>query len=84
MSTKPEPGKDFRTSDLYFAAYLQVAGAPLVRNDREPGGKVFFVFDGSVVNIEELKTAWFNHSGRVAALPFSNAIKSLKSVCHMT
>jgi hypothetical protein len=86
MSAKPEPGKslDFRTSDLYFAAYLQVAGAPLVKHERESGGKVYFIFDGSVANIEELKTAWLNHTGKVAALPFSNAIKSLKSVCHMT
>jgi hypothetical protein len=84
MSAKPDHGKEVRTCDLYFAAYLQVAGAPLVRHEREQGGKVFFIFDGSVANIEELKTAWFNHTGKVPALPFSNAIKSLKSVCHMT
>jgi hypothetical protein len=76
-------GKDFRTSDLYFAAYLQVAGATLQRTDREPGGKVFFVFDNTVVSIEELRTAWFNQTGRVAALPYANSVRTLKSLCHM-
>ncbi len=76
------PG-EFRTSDLYFAAYLQVAGVPLTRTEREPNNKVFFVFDTAVSNIDELRTAWFNQTGRVPALPFANAVKSLKSICHM-
>lgn len=77
-------GKDeFRTHDLYFAAYLQVAGTTLKGTEREPGGKVSFVFDRSLVNIDELRTAWFNRTGRVEALPYADAIKSLKSICHM-
>jgi len=74
---------EFRTCDLYFAAYLQVAGARMLRTDRSGNNKVTFVFDSSVTNIEELKTAWFNRTGRVEALPFADAIKSLKSICHM-
>ena len=74
---------EFRTNDLYFAAYLKVAGAFMQQTVREPGGKVFFCFDKTVSNIEELKAAWFNHSGRVAALPYANEIKNLKSICHM-
>lgn len=74
---------EFRTSDLYFAAYLQVAGVQMIRPDRNGHGKVSFVFDTSIANIEELKAAWFNQSGKVPALPYANAIKSLKSVCHM-
>ena len=84
MASKTQKeGGDFRTSDLYFAAYLQVAGMPLKETEREAGGKVNFVFDTSLGNIQELRTAWFNHTGRVAALPYANAIKSLKSICHM-
>lgn len=82
MNKTPE-NSEFRTSDLYFAAYLQVAGVSMVRTDRNGSGKVSFVFDASVANIEELKNAWFNLSGRVAALPYANSIKTLKSVCHM-
>jgi hypothetical protein len=74
---------EFRTSDLYFAAYLQVAGVSMVKSERNGNGKVSFIFDTSVSNIAELKTAWFNQSGRIPALPYANAIKALKSVCHM-
>lgn len=83
MSTKLEGPSEFRTSDLYYAAYLQVAGVPMLPPERNGNGKVSFVFDSSVSNIEELKNAWFSMSGRVPALPYANAIKTLKSVCHM-
>lgn len=72
----------FRTPDLYFAAYLQTAGVDLKRTDRE-NNRVYFVFDSSISNIEELKTGWFNKTAKVPALPFADNIKSLKSVCHM-
>lgn len=74
---------EFRTSDLYFAAYLQVAGVAMVKTDRNGSGKVSFIFDTSISNLEELKNAWFGQTGKVAALPYANAIKTLKSVCHM-
>jgi len=45
--------------------------------------KVSFIFDTSIVNLPELKTAWFNQKGKVPAQPYANAIKSLKSICHM-
>ena len=74
--------KVFRTPDLYFAAYLQTAGVGMVRTDKE-NSRVFFVFDVSIANIEELKVGWFNNTAKVPALPYSNSIKSLKSICHM-
>ena len=81
MTTRVD--NEFRTSDLYFAAYLQVSGVPMTRTDRNGSGKVSFIFDTSVCNIEELKNAWFNQQGRVQGLPYANAIKILKSICHM-
>jgi hypothetical protein len=84
MTTPKNGTSDFKTSDLYFAAYLQTAGVEMTRTERSADtGKVFFVFDTSIANIEELKAAWFNNSGKVAANPYAYAIKSLKSVCHM-
>lgn len=74
----------FKTHDLYFAAYLQVAGVLLARSERGPNGKVAFVFDPGIGNIPELKDAYFNNTGKIQALPYANAIKSLKAVCHMT
>jgi len=83
MSSKGSNGKnEYRTPDLYFAAYLQTAGVELKGTSRE-NNRVYFIFDTSIANIEELKTAWFNNSGKVPAQPYSNAVKSLKSMCHM-
>ena len=73
---------EFSTPDLYFAAYLQTAGVQLVRTERYEG-RVYFVFDSSISNIDELKSAWFNNQGKVAAQPYAHTIKSLKSICHM-
>jgi len=77
------PDNEFRTSDLYFAAYLQVAGVTMTRHDRNGTGKVSFIFDTSISNMDELKNAWFSQTGKVAALPYANAVKTLKSICHM-
>jgi hypothetical protein len=73
----------YRSNDLYMAAYLQTAGVPMIRTERDPKGKVTFVFDTSVANIEELKQAWSTNQGKVAAQPYAMAIKSLKAVVHM-
>jgi Domain of unknown function (DUF5659) len=72
----------YHTTDLYFAAYLQVAGAPMQKHARQ-GSRVSFVFSCDIVNIEELRTAWFNKSGKVSALEYANTIKNLKHLCHM-
>lgn len=83
MDCKMAKDNEFSTSDLYFAGYLQVSGVQMTRTDRNGMGKVSFVFDTTLCNIAELKNAWFNQQGRVQALPFANAIKSLKSIVHM-
>ena len=76
-------GAEYTTTDLYFAAYLQVAGVPMIRTDRQKSGRLTFVFGADVANIEGLKTAWFNQTGKVSALLFANTIKNLKHICHM-
>jgi hypothetical protein len=73
---------EFKTPDLYFAAYLQTAGVEMKRTDRE-NGRVFFVFDVSIANIDELKQGWFSNTAKVPAQPYAHCVKSLKSVCHM-
>lgn len=77
------PSVEYATHDLYYAAYLQTAGVRMIRTDRQGAGRLSFVFDTSFSNIEELKAAWFNQSGKVSALLYANAIKSLKHICHM-
>jgi len=82
MKKSEQNDKEWRTHDLYFAGYLQTAGVPMVRTEKE-NSRLFFIFDVSIANIEELKTAWFNSSGKVAALPYANNLKTLKTLCHM-
>lgn len=82
MTTKIQKEAEFRTTDLYFAAYLKVVGLPMGRTERN-GGKLTFVFDASVANMDELRHAWISNTGKVAPLHFANEIKSLKSLCHM-
>lgn len=78
---KINPG-EMASADLYYSAYLQTAGVEMLRTDRD-GGRVYFVFDTSIANIEELKLAWINNTGKVPAQPYAHAIKSLKSLVHM-
>lgn len=75
---------EFRTTDLYFSAYLQCAGVEMKRTDRdEQSGQVSFIFDSTISNIDELKAAWINNTAKVPAQPYAHAIRSLKSACHM-
>ena len=82
MKIEMKDDGSYHTTDLYFAAYLQVAGAQMKKADRQ-GGRISFVFNSDVVNIEELRTAWFNQTGKVPALAYANTIKNLKHLCHM-
>lgn len=69
---------EYRTSDLYFAAYLAVAGCPLKRTDRE-GRRVFFIFN-ELPLLEDLKIQYFNGHAQVKAQPYASQIKNLKSL----
>lgn len=73
---------EFKTPDLYFAAFLQTAGVVMKRTEKEQG-RVYFIFDATVGNIEELKMGWFNNTAKVLGQPYAHNIRSLKSVCHM-
>jgi hypothetical protein len=69
----------YRTSDMYYAAYLKVAGVPFAGTSRE-GGRVFFLFEDGE-NVKELKVGYYNNV-KIAALPFADAIKSMKALTH--
>jgi len=74
--------KKYRTSDLYFAAYLKTAKIKLVGQDRE-GRRIFFIFDHDEI-IPELQTEYFNRTGKVAALSYADEIKAMKALTHMS
>lgn len=78
---------NYKTSDLYFAAYLRVAGVTLLDSHRDPEDRkrVWFVFDKSgPVSIRDLKQQYFNRSSRVPALSFVDEIRVMKQLTHET
>ena len=70
----------YRTSDLYYAAYLRVAGVPLLESEKEDR-RVFFVFENTD-SISELKKQYFNRSSKVPALTYADEIRSMKALTH--
>jgi hypothetical protein len=73
----------YKTSDLYYAAYLKVAGVDFLGTEVEaPSGRVFFVFD-LPTSLSDLKRQYFNRSAKVAALSYADEIKAMKALTHM-
>ena len=70
----------YKTTDLYYAAYLKVAGVQFRGIERE-GGRVTFLFDdqGPLV-MRDLRTVYFTDAAKVAPLAFVQAIKAMKSL----
>ena len=71
----------YRTSDLYYAAYLKVAGVVLVGTEWE-GSRMFFLFDNNGVDLKDLKNQYFMDSAKVNASSYGQAIKALKALTH--
>jgi hypothetical protein len=91
MSKQPNPAcseGQYSTCDLYLAAYLKTAGVPMLSHSREKsangdkGGKLFFLFDVSVANIGDLRTGYYNDTGKVPAKRYADNIKALKALCY--
>jgi hypothetical protein len=75
--------KLIRTSDLYFAAFLQCVGCKLVSTERD-GNKNTFTFENAEGH-EKLKEAYINEdiSSSVPALKYANNVRSLKTYCYI-
>jgi hypothetical protein len=74
--------RKIRTSDLYYAAYLKVAGVTFLETERE-GGRVYFVFEHSP-NIDDLKSQYYSSKSRIPALPFAQELQTMKLLTHDT
>lgn len=74
----------FKTSDLYFSAYLKVAGVPFMDTVREEG-RVYFLFDDeeNSPGMRSLRSEYFNGKAKVSALELVQAIKTMKTLTHM-
>ena len=71
----------YATSDLYYAAYLKVAGVPYKGTERE-GNRIFFLFEQSDA-LRDLKDQFFNRTAKVSALTYADEIKAMKALTHM-
>ena len=81
MDSAEKDGK-YRTSDLYYAAYLKVAGVPLLETTQENGGRVVFVFEHGD-GLRDLRNQYFNRAAKVVALTYADEVRSLKALTHM-
>lgn len=71
----------YKTSDLYYAAYLKVARVPFKGTEKE-GTRVIFIFE-AIPGLRDLKAAFFNRSGMVPALSYSEEVKVMKTLTFM-
>lgn len=74
--------KGYRTSDLYYAAYLKVAGIKLTGTSKDKG-RVYFLFEEAEdTSLRELRDQYYNRSSKVAALTYADEIKVMKALTH--
>jgi len=79
-----KPFSQYRTSDLYFAAYLKVAAVPLLHLERE-GKQVTFVFEGQGgPAMRSLKDQYFSDRAKVPALSYAQTVRDLKRQIYET
>ena len=84
-----ESGSKIQTPDLYFAAYLKTKGCTVERI-KQDDSKTVFVFNiiPSNMSLLELKFGYFNSVNNpkctVCASTYTDAVRSLKTMCHLT
>ena len=75
----------YRTSDIYFSAFLESVGVPLVTTEvgksADGGRKVVFLFSLSESDLIRLRSLFFGGTGTVKARLFVDNLKSLKQMC---
>ena len=74
--------KDFRTCDLYFAAYLKAMMIPYL-GSAKVGKKTYFIFDTDEEDMRTLRDTYFAGTAKVSALQHANEIRTLKRICYL-
>ena len=74
----------YKTSDLYWSAFLRISGIPIKGTEKEYQ-KVIFLFEDPGGNIiKDLKDEFFMDRAKVNALSYSQSLKALKALIHQT
>ncbi len=74
----------YRTSDIYFAAYLCALDIEMTATEnevKEGQKKLVFVFQVQKADLGRLKASFFGGSGTVKVRKFVDSLKALKSMC---
>lgn len=72
----------YKTSDLYFAAFLRIAGVPFHDVERE-GGRTHFLFDDQgPALMRDYRRQYFADEAKVSALSYAQAIRMMKSLVY--
>lgn len=82
QTTAQIESKDYTTADLYFAAFLIVAGVEvkkLVKSKEERRVYYHFLDEGQ---IDDLRVGYYQRKVKIEALPFTQEIKNLKNQTH--
>ena len=73
----PEP--ELEISDIYLAAYLNLAGCTLSRRRRQ-GPRVYFIFTNPGGSLDELREAYYSGKAMVKAHSYANEIVGFKEM----
>lgn len=76
--------KEYRTSDMYLAAFLMLAKCEFLRSERDDdprSNRSFFVF-AEGINHDRLVSEYFNGKGLVPANEFAAKLRDVKTITH--
>ena len=77
----------YRTSDLYFSAYLCSVDIEMITTEQESGGdggrKLVFVFRIPNADLSRLKASFFGGHATVKVRKYVDNLKSLKSMVYI-
>lgn len=73
--------KDYRTADLYLAAFLKASKLAFL-DIQKVSGRVYFIFEFRE-DIKSLKNSYFARTALVSPLDFADELRALKTLCHM-
>lgn len=72
------------TSDIYYAAYLKVAGLPFRGTERE-GSRVLFQFEApDASSLKDLKNQYYSRKAKVVAMDYADEVRAMKNLTHTT
>lgn len=73
--------KEYKTTDMYLAAYLKALGNKIVSVDR--GNKTKFVFEDTELLREKI-LEYYNEGGTISPLKYINNIRTVKAMTFST